>query len=402
MQPQANQQRIIIRSSLSPTLPPVVADARSVRQIVLNLLSNSIKFTGAGGQVIVSTALTDRGEAVLRVRDTGIGMTDKEIETAMEPFRQLATSTRWGSGGTGLGLPLTKALAEANRASFSIKSATQCRARWWRSRSRGRGCWRSSGLARDAGVVTFLLTTRLWAVPLANGASEGYRNSCPRRRQRRWLSGRHTCSQNCYCVLSRSSLPQLEIGRNRTKFRASRACCRPLGGATARSPGGIYMTTVVLNRRNLLAAGGSVLAAGVSGLLLPARAQGLAPTQTMSGGANNYRKGAAIVERIGKGGFWMSGTVRRAGDGAPLAGQRIQIWAHTTEGQEHEPQSHGATLTDKNGVFRLEMPQIVPVFGQPHGHLAYDSGEFKTVFLRPVMRSAKDTSLEAHFVLQAV
>jgi len=123
MQPQANQQRIIIRSSLSQTLPPVVADARSVRQIVLNLLSNSIKFTGAGGQVIVSTALTDRAEAILRVRDTGIGMTEKEILTAMEPFRQLATSTRYGSGGTGLGLPLTKALAEANRAAFSIKSA---------------------------------------------------------------------------------------------------------------------------------------------------------------------------------------------------------------------------------------------------------------------------------------
>jgi hypothetical protein len=46
------------------------------------------------------------------------------------------------------------------------------------------------------------------------------------------------------------------------------------------------------------------------------------------------------------------------------------------------------------------MPQIVPAFGQPHGHLAYDSGSFKTVFLRPVMRSAKATSLEAHFVLE--
>ncbi len=145
------------------------------------------------------------------------------------------------------------------------------------------------------------------------------------------------------------------------------------------------MTTVVFNRRNLLAAGGTVLATGVSGLLLPARAQGIAPTPSMSGGSNNYR---------------MSGTVRRAGDGSPLAGQRIQIWAHTTEGQEHEPQSHGATLTDKDGKFRLEMPQIIPIFGQPHGHLAYDSGEFKTVFLRPVMRSAKETSLEAHFVLQ--
>ena len=94
------------------------------------------------------------------------------------------------------------------------------------------------------------------------------------------------------------------------------------------------MTTVVLNRRNLLAAGGTVLATGVSGLLLPAHAQGIAPTPTMSGGSNNYRKGAPIVDRIGKGGFWMSGTVRRAGDGAPLAGQRIQIWAHTTEGRE--------------------------------------------------------------------
>lgn len=159
-------------------------------------------------------------------------------------------------------------------------------------------------------------------------------------------------------------------------------------------------TAFSLDRRSLLAAGGSFLAAGASGLLVPASAQGLAPTPTMPGGANNYRKGAAIVDRIGKGGFWMSGTVRRAGDGAPLAGQRIQIWAHTTEGQEHEPQSHGATLTDKDGRFRLEMPQIIPIFGQPHGHLAYDSGEFQTVFLRPVMRSARDKSLEAHFVLQ--
>jgi len=50
-------------------------------------------------------------------------MSEKEIDAALEPFRQLATSTRWGSGGNGLGLPLTKALAEANRATFAIKSA---------------------------------------------------------------------------------------------------------------------------------------------------------------------------------------------------------------------------------------------------------------------------------------
>jgi protocatechuate 3,4-dioxygenase beta subunit len=162
------------------------------------------------------------------------------------------------------------------------------------------------------------------------------------------------------------------------------------------------MAKVLLNRRGVLAAGGAIVALGASGLLLPARAQGLAPTPTMRGGSNNYRPGAPIVERIGGGGFWMSGTVRRAGDGAPLEGQRIQIWAHTTEGHERDPHSHGATLTDKDGQFRLEMPQIVPAFGQPHGHLAYDSGQFETVFLRPLMASAKDTRLEAHFVLRPV
>jgi len=123
MRPHASRARIIIRTSLTTGLPQVVADERSLRQIVLNLLSNSIRFTGPGGQVIVSTAFADNGEAVLRVRDTGVGMSEKDIETAMEPFRQATTSGSWGSGGTGLGLPLTKALAEANRANFSIKSA---------------------------------------------------------------------------------------------------------------------------------------------------------------------------------------------------------------------------------------------------------------------------------------
>lgn len=120
MQSQAIRERVIIRQSLAPRLPNVVADERSLRQIVLNILSNAVKFNEPGGQVIVSTALTDAGSAVIRIRDTGIGMSDAEVEMALEPFRQIATSRR--SGGTGLGLPLTKALVEANRASFTIKS----------------------------------------------------------------------------------------------------------------------------------------------------------------------------------------------------------------------------------------------------------------------------------------
>lgn len=162
------------------------------------------------------------------------------------------------------------------------------------------------------------------------------------------------------------------------------------------------MTSASQNRRMFLVAGGSLLVTGASGLIGPALARGLAPTRSMRGGANNYLPGAPIVDRIGGGGFWMTGTVRRAGDGAPLAGQRIQVWAHTTEGHERDPHSHGATLSDAEGVFRLEMPQIVPAFGQPHGHLAYDDPEFETVFLRPVMRSASETRLHADFVLQPV
>ncbi len=120
LQPQAARDRIVMRMSFAPKLPPVVADERSMRQIVLNLVSNAIKFTDAGGQVIVSTAVTDRGEVAFRVRDTGIGMTEQEVEAALEPFRQLATSRK--RGGTGLGLPLTKALVEANRGALQIAS----------------------------------------------------------------------------------------------------------------------------------------------------------------------------------------------------------------------------------------------------------------------------------------
>jgi len=123
MQPQANRARIIIRSALAPSLSQIVADPRTVRQIVINLLSHAIRFTGPGGQVIVSTGVSDAGDAVLRVRDTGAGMQEKDIEAALDPFSDAATGPSWSSGGSGLGLPLTKALAAANHAEFRIQSA---------------------------------------------------------------------------------------------------------------------------------------------------------------------------------------------------------------------------------------------------------------------------------------
>ena len=157
------------------------------------------------------------------------------------------------------------------------------------------------------------------------------------------------------------------------------------------------MSNLLITRRHFVVTGSAAALAMAPSAGLT---QAVAATPSMRGGSNNYLPGAPVVEKIGNGGFWMTGTVRRAGDGAPLAGQRIQIWAHTTEGHERDPWSHGATLSDADGNFRLEMPQIVPAFGQAHGHLAYDSGAFKTVFLRPVMGNSRDTTLHADFVLQ--
>jgi signal transduction histidine kinase len=120
LQPLAKSARILLRTSLAPDLPLVVADPRRLKQILLNLLTNAIKFTKEGGQVIVSGTMVD-GELRLRVRDTGVGMTEDEIAYAMQPFHQLDTSPR-SQPGTGLGLPLTKALVDANRARLVLTS----------------------------------------------------------------------------------------------------------------------------------------------------------------------------------------------------------------------------------------------------------------------------------------
>ncbi len=129
MQPQANRERVIIRSSFQSGLPDIVADARSIRQVALNLLSNAVRFTPPGGQVIVSTAYEPNGDVAMRVRDTGLGMSKAELEQALKPFRQVHAQRRqpeeagdWRDEGTGLGLPLTKAMVEANRAQFAIDS----------------------------------------------------------------------------------------------------------------------------------------------------------------------------------------------------------------------------------------------------------------------------------------
>lgn len=121
LQPQTGQARLVIRQSLARNLPKILADNRSLRQIILNLLSNAIKFTTAGGQIIISTQKETPEKVRMRIRDTGMGMSETDLQIALQPFGQIESTVN-GSEGAGLGLPLTRALVEANDAEFQISS----------------------------------------------------------------------------------------------------------------------------------------------------------------------------------------------------------------------------------------------------------------------------------------
>ena len=103
-------------------VPVLVADDTRLRQILLNLLSNAIKFTPHGGEVVVRATAGPDGCCELHVSDTGIGMTEQEIAHAMQPFTQIDNSLSRRFEGTGLGLPLTKALVELHSGELKLQS----------------------------------------------------------------------------------------------------------------------------------------------------------------------------------------------------------------------------------------------------------------------------------------
>ena len=113
------------KQTLFAVLPPepieVRGDAAKLRQVVLNLLSNAAKFTEAGGTITVSAAATE-GAAVIRVSDNGIGMSPEEIPIALAPFGQIDSRLARRYEGTGLGLPLSKAIVELHGSTVTIDS----------------------------------------------------------------------------------------------------------------------------------------------------------------------------------------------------------------------------------------------------------------------------------------
>jgi PAS domain S-box-containing protein len=122
MEPAAQKAGITLDGRVGFNLPSVLADERSLEQIILNLLSNAIKFTKRGGRVTAMVGPTPDGGVALSVRDTGIGMSAADLKTALEPFQRVDRPDVAEKPGTGLGLPIAKALTEANNAQFLIQS----------------------------------------------------------------------------------------------------------------------------------------------------------------------------------------------------------------------------------------------------------------------------------------
>jgi len=114
---------VALHMRLAIDLPPIRGDHVKVRQIFTNLISNAIKFTPRGGQVAVEALRASDGGVTILVRDTGVGMTEEELLIAMTPFGQVdGGRARWREG-TGLGLPIAKALVELHGGQIEIRSA---------------------------------------------------------------------------------------------------------------------------------------------------------------------------------------------------------------------------------------------------------------------------------------
>ena len=119
---RARASEVEIEQRIEPALPPIKADPRVLTQVLLNLLSNGLKFTPAGGRIVLSAALETVGDLAILVSDNGIGIEPHNVAKALESFGQIESTLSRKHGGTGLGLPLAKGLIELHGGQLAIAS----------------------------------------------------------------------------------------------------------------------------------------------------------------------------------------------------------------------------------------------------------------------------------------
>jgi two-component system cell cycle sensor histidine kinase PleC len=118
----ARSAQVKLDCEVDPELPAVKGDPTKLQRIFTNLISNAVRFTPPGGSVRLTARAAEDGGAIVIVRDTGLGMTSEEIGVALTPFAQVDSSrARWRDG-TGLGLPIAKALAQLHGGVMTIRS----------------------------------------------------------------------------------------------------------------------------------------------------------------------------------------------------------------------------------------------------------------------------------------
>jgi two-component system, cell cycle sensor histidine kinase PleC len=118
----ARERDITVTSRLPPELPELDADPLRLKQILINVLSNAVKFTAPGGSVGLAATVHVPGFVRIEISDDGPGMTEDEIETAMRPFGQVSGGWSKRHEGTGLGLPISLALARLHGGDMQLHS----------------------------------------------------------------------------------------------------------------------------------------------------------------------------------------------------------------------------------------------------------------------------------------
>jgi PAS domain S-box-containing protein len=122
MTPRAERAGVILSVDTAPNLPRLRADGTKLRQILINLVSNAVKFTLQGGRVTISAKIAEGGAFILEINDTGIGIAAKDIPRALAQFGQVDSRISRRFEGTGLGLPLAKSLTELHGGTFDLTS----------------------------------------------------------------------------------------------------------------------------------------------------------------------------------------------------------------------------------------------------------------------------------------
>jgi len=119
---RAQEANLALNHEVLPGTPPLIADERKLKQIVINLLSNAVKFTPTGGKVALRAGLMRDYSFMIEVTDTGVGIAQEDLSKAFAPFRQVCSDPYQSKEGTGLGLPLSRALVELHGGTLRVDS----------------------------------------------------------------------------------------------------------------------------------------------------------------------------------------------------------------------------------------------------------------------------------------